>query len=140
MRSSRNRSTDVGYHPTGRVTGQPERLPAFNRLTAASRVDDVAPLRNGGRKILADPHYILDADYKRRYRHLLATNPSPQSKAAPRQQEIPSVDLASASQALVKVRVRIDTILYTDYLCFHLIDAGWLVTAKSFHIESRFVD
>ena len=74
------------------------------------------------------------------YRHLLATNPSPQSKAAPRQQEILLVDLASASQALVKVRVRIDTILYTDYLCFHLIDAGWLVTAKSFHIESRFVD
>jgi len=74
------------------------------------------------------------------YRHLLATNPSPQSKAAPRQQEVLLIDFASPSQALVKVRVRIDTILYTDYLCFHLIDAGWLVTAKSFHIESRFVD
>lgn len=36
-------------------------------------LDDVAPVGSGGRKILADPHYILDADYKRRYRHLLAT-------------------------------------------------------------------
>ena len=36
-------------------------------------LDDVAPVRSGGRKVLADPHYILDADYKRRYRHLLAT-------------------------------------------------------------------
>ncbi|UFZ02269.1 nuclear transport factor 2 family protein [Bradyrhizobium ontarionense] len=72
------------------------------------------------------------------YRQLLATTPSPQSKAAPRHQEILLIDLASPSQALVKVRVRIDQLLYLDYLCFHLIDGEWLVTAKSFHIESRF--
>ena len=72
------------------------------------------------------------------YRGLLATNPSPKSKGAPRQQEILLVDFASPSQALVKVRVRIDAILYVDYLCFHLIDGKWLVTAKSFHIERRF--
>ena len=38
----------------------------------------------------------------------------------------------------MKVRVRIDTILYLDYLSFHLIGGQWLVTAKSFHIERRF--
>jgi hypothetical protein len=69
------------------------------------------------------------------YRHLLASNPSPKSKGAPRRQEILLIDVASASQAVVKVRVRIDLILYTDYLCFHLIDGEWMVTAKSFHIE-----
>jgi hypothetical protein len=74
------------------------------------------------------------------YRHLLATGPSPMSKGAPRQQEILLIDFASSSQALVKVRVRIDVILYNDYLCFHLIGGAWLVTAKSFHIESRFDD
>ena len=74
------------------------------------------------------------------YRHLLATGPSPKAKGAPRRQEILLIDLASSSQALVKVRVRIDAILYADYLCFHLIDGEWLVTAKSFHIESRFAD
>jgi hypothetical protein len=67
----------------------------------------------------------------------MATNPSPKSKGASRQQEILLVDFASPSQALVKVRVRIESILY-DYLCFHLIDGEWLVTAKSFHIERRF--
>jgi hypothetical protein len=72
------------------------------------------------------------------YRKLLASNPSPKSRSAPRQQEILFVDFASSSQALVKVRVRIDTILYVDYLSFHLIGGSWLVTAKSFHIERRF--
>jgi Putative lumazine-binding len=72
------------------------------------------------------------------YRELLVANPSPKSKAAPRQQEILLVDFASPSQALVKVRVRIDTILYVDYLSYHHIDGAWRVTAKSFHIERRF--
>lgn len=72
------------------------------------------------------------------YRKSLATNASPKSKAAPRQQEILLIDFASPSQALVKVRVRIDSILYIDYLSFHLVDGRWLVTAKSFHIEQRF--
>jgi hypothetical protein len=36
--------------------------------------DSVCTSRNGKRKVLADPHYILEAaDYQRRYRHLLAT-------------------------------------------------------------------
>jgi hypothetical protein len=72
------------------------------------------------------------------YRKLLAANPSPKSKEAPRQQEILLVDFASPSQALVKVRVRIDTILYVDYLSYHHIEGAWRVTAKSFHIERRF--
>jgi hypothetical protein len=72
------------------------------------------------------------------YQRLLASNPSPKSKNAPRQQEILLVDFASPSQALVKVRVRIDALLYVDYLSFHRIRGAWLVTAKSFHIEKRF--
>jgi hypothetical protein len=72
------------------------------------------------------------------YRGLLASNPSPKSKNAPRQEEILLLDFASPSQALVKVRVRIDATLYIDHLSFHLIGGTWLVTAKSFHIERRF--
>ncbi len=72
------------------------------------------------------------------YRERLAARASPKSKGAPRQQEILLVDFASPSQALAKVRVRIDTILYLDYLAFHLIGGQWLVTAKSVHIERRF--
>jgi len=72
------------------------------------------------------------------YRKLLSSTPSPKSMNAPRQQEILFVDFASPSQALVKVRVRIDMILFVDYLSFHLIDDTWLITAKSFHVERRF--
>ena len=72
------------------------------------------------------------------YRRLLASTPSPDSKKAPRQQEILLVDFASPDQAMVKVRVRIDTILYLDYLAFHRIADAWRVTAKSFYIERRF--
>ena len=85
-------------------------------------------LRDGNLRVLAAAEY----------RKLLASNLSPKSKNAPRQQEIILVDFASPSQALVKVRVRIDTILYVDYLSFHLIGDSWLITAKSFHIERRF--
>jgi hypothetical protein len=72
------------------------------------------------------------------YRKILASNPSPKVKNAPRHQEILLIDFASPCQALVKVRVRIDAILYLDYLSFHLIDGSWRITAKSFHIERRF--
>jgi hypothetical protein len=67
------------------------------------------------------------------YKNALATGPSPKSKNAPRQQEILLVDFASPTQAMVKVRVRIDTILYLDYLSYHCINGVWLITAKSFH-------
>ncbi|WP_257167735.1 nuclear transport factor 2 family protein [Bradyrhizobium sp. SRS-191] len=72
------------------------------------------------------------------YRRVLETTPSPEAKAAPRQQEVLLIDLAAPSQALAKVRVRVDQTLYVDYLCLHLIDGEWLVTAKSFHVERQF--
>ena len=63
---------------------------------------------------------------------------APKSNNAPRQQDVLLIDIASSSQALVKVRVRIDDVLFVDYLSYHLIAGAWLVTAKSFHIEHRF--
>jgi hypothetical protein len=72
------------------------------------------------------------------FRSALAAGPSPKSKNAPRQQELSLVDFASPTQALVKVRVRIDTLLYLDYLAYHRVNGAWLITAKSFHIEQRY--
>ena len=45
------------------------------------------------------------------------------------------MDFASSDQALAKVRVRINTTVYVDYLAF-ILSGDWLITAKSFHIES----
>jgi hypothetical protein len=67
-----------------------------------------------------------------------ASVPSPKSRNAPRVQEILLVDVASPEQAMVKVRVRIGTIQYLDYLAYHRIRGNWLITAKSFHVERTY--
>lgn len=89
----------------------------------------------------AQLHGLRDANLlsysAQEYRKALASRPSPQSKNAPRQQEILLVDFASPAQAIVKVRVRIDVAHYIDHLSYHLIDGTWLIIAKSFHIEGR---
>src|ERR1700681_3783344 len=46
------------------------------------------------------------------YRELLTVAPSPKSQGALRQEEILMVDITSPSQALAKVRVRSNTIVY----------------------------
>jgi hypothetical protein len=79
-------------------------------------------------------HIIQAADYRSR----LASRSSPQSKNAPRLQEVLLVDFASPTQAIVKVRVRIDTQQYVDYLSWHCIGGEWRITAKSFHVERTY--
>jgi len=71
------------------------------------------------------------------YRDALARTPSPRSQNAPREEEILLMDVASPSQALVKVRVRINAIVYVDYLSYHHVDGDWLITSKAFHVESE---
>jgi hypothetical protein len=73
------------------------------------------------------------------YKTALVAGASPKARKAPRHQEILLVDFSSPTQAVVKVRVRVDTIQYLDYLSYHCIGGTWLVTAKSFHVERRFV-
>jgi hypothetical protein len=81
-----------------------------------------------------DLSIIPAADYRKR----LAARTSPQSKNAPRLQEVLLVDFASPTQAIVKVRVRIDTQQYLDYLAWHCIAGEWRITAKSFHVERTY--
>jgi Putative lumazine-binding len=70
------------------------------------------------------------------YREILASAPSPLSQGAPREEEVLLMDFPSPTQALAKVRVRINTIVYVDYLIYHLADGEWLVSSKAFHVES----
>ena len=98
----------------------------FDRVFASSA--QLHGLRDGNLRVLS----------AQEYRNVLASGPSPKSRSAPRQQEILLVDFASPTQAVVKVRVRIDALLYLDYLSYHCIDDAWLITAKSFHVEHRY--
>lgn len=71
------------------------------------------------------------------FREIIAGRPSPKSQNAPREEEILLMDFASADQALVKVRVRIDAVVFVDHLSYHRIDGDWLITAKAFHVERQ---
>lgn len=71
------------------------------------------------------------------YKAILAGRSSPKSLNAPRQEEVLLMDFASATQAFVKVRVRINAIVFVDYLTYHRIDGEWLITAKGYHVESN---
>jgi len=72
-----------------------------------------------------------------KFRDVIAGRPSPKALGAPRQEEILLVDFASATQALVKVRVRINAVVFVDYLTYHRIGDGWMITSKAYHVESR---
>jgi hypothetical protein len=98
----------------------------FDQVFASSA--QLHGLRNGNLRLLPAQ------DYKT----VLAAAASPKAKNAPRDQEILLVDFSSPTQAVVKVRVRIDTIQYLDYLSYHCIGGAWLITAKSFHVERQF--
>ena len=69
------------------------------------------------------------------FKEVLAGRPSPKSVGAPREEEILLMDFASADQAVVKVRVRINTTVFVDHLTYHRIDGDWLITAKAYHVE-----
>ena len=70
------------------------------------------------------------------YKDVLRTRQSPKSLGGRRQDEVLLVDFASTTQAFTKVRVRINAMIFVDYLTWHAIDGRWLITSKGFHLES----
>ena len=69
------------------------------------------------------------------FKSILDDRPSPKALNAPREEDILLIDFASASQAIVKVRVRINTVVFVDYLIYHRIGGDWLITSKAYHVE-----
>jgi len=68
------------------------------------------------------------------YKEILAKRQSPKSLGATREEEILLIDFASESQALVKAKVRINTMVFIDYLTFHDIEGEWIITSKAYHL------
>jgi hypothetical protein len=58
------------------------------------------------------------------YRDILANRRSPKSLGGPREDALLLLDFASPTQALIKVQVRIATMLFIDYLTLHRIEDG----------------
>jgi hypothetical protein len=69
------------------------------------------------------------------FKEILAGRPSAKSLNAPREEEILLVDFASSTQAFAKVRVRMNTVVFLDYLTFHQIEGEWMITSKAYHVE-----
>lgn len=70
-----------------------------------------------------------------KYKDIMASRPSPQANGAPREEEILLMDFASDTQAMVKVRVRLNASTFIDYLTYHRINGEWLITSKGYHVE-----
>jgi hypothetical protein len=70
------------------------------------------------------------------YKDVLSKRLSPKSQNAPREDEVLLIDFASATQALVKLRVRIGATRFIDYLTFHRFGEDWLITSKAYHVEA----
>jgi Putative lumazine-binding len=70
------------------------------------------------------------------YKDILKNRQSPQSLNAPRLNQILTMDFVSTTMAFTKVRVRIATTVFLDYLTWHHINGRWLITSKGFHVES----
>lgn len=69
------------------------------------------------------------------FKDVLASRPSPKSLNAPRHEEILLLDFASAGQAMVKVRVRINDVVFIDHLTYHCVAGAWQITSKAYHVE-----
>jgi hypothetical protein len=72
------------------------------------------------------------------FKDLIAGRQSPKALGSPRFEEILLVDVASPTQALAKVRVRIGAIVFVDYLTYHWEGGDWTITAKGFHVERTY--
>lgn len=70
------------------------------------------------------------------YKEVLAARKSPKALGSPREEQILLLDLASPTQALAKVRVRINDMVFVDYLSYHKIGSAWTITSKAYHREN----
>jgi hypothetical protein len=69
------------------------------------------------------------------YKEILAGRKSPKSLGSRREEQLLLLDVASPTQALAKVRVRINDMVFVDYLSYHKMEGKWLITSKAYHRE-----
>ena len=70
------------------------------------------------------------------YRDILAKRQSPKSLGARREDGLLLLDFASSTQALIKVRIRMGSMLFIDYLTWHRVEGRWLITSKGYHLDA----
>ena len=69
-----------------------------------------------------------------KYRAIIKGRESPQALGAMREEEIIQLDFASPTQAFAKVKVRINKMLFLDYLTALKLAKGWRIVSKTYHL------
>ncbi|MDE1993029.1 MAG: nuclear transport factor 2 family protein [Rhizobiaceae bacterium] len=66
------------------------------------------------------------------YKDVLRGRVSPSSTNAPREDELISIDLSTPTQALLKLKMRINQLVFIDYLTLIRLEKGWRIVAKTY--------
>jgi hypothetical protein len=67
------------------------------------------------------------------YKAVLRARTAPKLLDAPRDEQIITLDLSSPSQALIKLRVRINQLVFVDYLTLARLEEGWRIVSKTYY-------
>jgi hypothetical protein len=68
-------------------------------------------------------------DYKAVLRHRVP----PSSVGAPRADELITLDLSAREQGLIKVKMRINDLVFVDYLTMLKLKEGWRIVSKTYY-------
>ncbi len=66
------------------------------------------------------------------YKTVLQGRTAPSSVDAPREDELIAIDLSTPTQALIKIKMRINQLVFIDYLTLVRLEQGWRIIAKTY--------
>ncbi len=67
------------------------------------------------------------------YREILKGRKSPAANGAEREEQLISIDLSSPTQAMVKVQMRVNQSVISDYLTLFKLAQGWRIVSKTYY-------
>ena len=66
------------------------------------------------------------------YKDVLRLRTSPKSQGAAREDELITIDIATATQSLIKIKARVNDMVFVDYLTLIRLDQGWRIVSKTY--------
>ena len=74
---------------------------------------------------------LIDMD-RDTFKNLVDSDKTPGSPAFPREDEIVSIDFTGENTALARVKLRVESIRFSDMLCFVRLNGKWGIISKVF--------
>ncbi|WP_169746975.1 nuclear transport factor 2 family protein [Edaphobacter aggregans] len=67
------------------------------------------------------------------YREVVRARISPESLGAEREEHVVTIDLSSPTQAMIKVQMRVNQSVFSDYLTMFKLGKEWRIVAKTYY-------